>query len=95
MNYNNYKNFKIGSEYEYSAVILDISQTGISVFINKLDSKYKIHISKLSKDKLIFDNIEKILKSENGQIEYKLFQEIFVFINMINFDSIEFALKPN
>ncbi len=95
LNYNNYKNLKIGNEYIYSAVIIDIFLNSISVFIDKLDSKYTIHISKLSKDKLIFDNVEKILKNENGQIEYKLFQEISLVIDKVNFDSIEFSLKPN
>ncbi len=60
-----------------------------------MDSKYTIHISKLSKDKLIFDSIEKILKNENNKIEYKLFQEISVMIDKVNFDSLEFSLKPN
>ncbi len=92
-NYNNYKNLQIGDEY--SGVILDIFPSGISVFIDKLESKYTIHISKISSTKLIFDNTEKILKSEDGNIEYKLFEQILVKIDKINFDSIEFSLKPN
>lgn len=95
LNYNNYKNLKIGNEHIYLAVILDIFSNSISVFIDKLDSKYTIHISKLSKDKLIFDSMEKILKNENDKIEYKLFQEISLVIDKVNFDSIEFSLKPN
>ena len=95
LNYNNYKNLKIGNEHIYLAIILDIFYNSISVFINKLDSKYTIHISKLSKDKLIFDSMEKLLKNENDKIEYKLFQEISLVIDKINFNSIEFSLKPN
>ena len=77
------------------AIILDIFPNSISVFINKLNSKYTIHISNLSKDKLIFDSMEKILKNENDKIEYKLFQEISLVIDRVNFDRIEFSLKPN
>lgn len=93
--YNNYKNLKIGNEPIYSAIIIDIFSNSISVFIDKLDSKYTIHISKLSKDKLIFDSMGKKLKNENDKIEYILFQEISVVIDKVNFDSIEFSLKPN
>jgi exoribonuclease R len=95
LNYNNYNRLKCGDEQIYLAVIIDIFPNSISVFIDKLDSKYTIHISKLSKDKLIFDSIEKILKNENNKIEYKLFQEISVMIDKVNFDSLEFSLKPN
>jgi exoribonuclease R len=97
LNYNNYKNLKCEDEQIYLAIILDIFPNSISVFINKLNSKYTIHISKLSKDKLIFDSMEKILKNENenDNIEYKLFQEILLVIDKVNFDSIEFSIKLN
>jgi ribonuclease R len=78
--FNNTQNININDSF--NGVIIGLSQFGIIVYINKLDSKYSVHISKLSNDnnKLIYDKIQNTLNNENNNsIQFKLFDEINFF----------------
>jgi ribonuclease R len=91
--FNNTQNINIGDIF--NAIIIGLSQFGLIVYINKLDSKYSIHISNLSNNnnKLIYDKIKNTLKNENNNsIQFKLFDEIAVKVNKISVDNIHFFL---
>lgn len=83
--YNNYKNINLNDVYD--AVIIGVSITGITIYVYLLESKSSIHISKLSKEILVFDN-NKLINNKN---EYKLFDKLKVVVskydsNIIVFD---------
>lgn len=71
----------IDSNKIYDGTIISISKTGIVLYVHELDTKYTIHISKLSNEKLIFEN--NVLSNEK-QI-YKLYDILHVKISN-NFD---------
>lgn len=77
----------IGEKYE--SIIIDLTKYGISVFIYNLDIKAAIHISKLSKEKLIYENEE--LKNDINK--YKMFDKLTVIVEKINLNQIEFSLE--
>ncbi len=88
--FDNTQNININDTF--NAIIIGLSQFGIIVYINNLDSKYSIHISKLSNDKLIYDKIQNTLNNElDNMIRFKLFDELIVKVNKISIDNIEFA----
>ena len=78
MNYNNFQNLKINDVLD--AVIINISQTGITVLVHQLEEKYSIHISKLSQNNsiLTFDKVNKTLK--NTISSYQMFDNIKVIV---------------
>jgi ribonuclease R len=87
--FNNTQTINIGDTF--NAVIIGLSQFGIIVYINNLDSKYSIHISNLSSNKLIYDKIKNTLNNENNNsIQFRLFDEITVKVNKISVDNIHF-----
>lgn len=61
----------------YDGTIISISKTGIVLYVHELDTKYTIHVSKLSNERLIFEN--NVLSNEK-QI-YKLYDTLHVKIN--------------
>ena len=61
----------------YDGTIISISKTGIVLYVHDLDTKYTIHVSKLSNERLIFEN--NVLSNEK-QI-YKLYDTLHVKIN--------------
>lgn len=71
----------IDSNKIYDGTIISISKTGIILYVHELDTKYTIHISKLSNEKLVFKNN---VLSNNKQI-YKLYDILHVKISN-NFD---------
>lgn len=74
----------IDSNKIYEGTIINILRTGIVLFVHELNTKYTIHISKLSNDTLFFDN--NILFNEKH--EYKLYDIIHIKIN----DNFEFTI---
>ena len=88
--FNIYKNIKMNDLFEAS--IIGISKTGINIFIEDLDNKFSIHISKLSNDILNYDNNNKILKLLNGNIIYKLFDKINVKVSKVDTYKIDFIV---
>ena len=76
----------------YNAIIIDIKTTGIIVYIEDLDNKYNIHISKLSDEKLEFTNKNNSVQLENKKVIYKMFQEIKVYVIKVDFDTIDFSV---
>jgi ribonuclease R len=73
---------------EYDSIIIDLTKYGISVYIYDLDIKTSIHISKLSKNKLVFNNEELI----NENYHYKIFNKLKIKVEKINQTHIEFCL---
>jgi ribonuclease R len=74
----------IDSNKIYDGTIISISKTGIVLYVHELDTKYTIHISKLSNERLVFEN--NILSNEK-QI-YKLYDILHVKIT----NNFEFTL---
>ena len=68
----------------YDGTIISILKTGIVLYVHELDTKYTIHISKLSNDRLVFEN--NVLSNEK-QI-YKLYDTLHVKIN----NNLEFTI---
>ncbi len=103
-NYQNYKNKDnlLFANTNYIGIIIGISQTGITIYIEEFDTRYTIHISKLSKNKLVFNQTTNTLSEDlnnlvnlndlNNKVTFNLFDKINVKIEKINFDSIEFIL---
>ena len=88
LDYNNYNKIKIGDIFD--GVIISVFPTGISVLITDLDNKFTIHISKLSNEKLIFNKDDK--KLENNKVSYKLFDNIKVKVEKVDFDNLDIIL---
>ncbi len=76
----------------YNAIIIDIKTTGIMIYVEDLDNKYNIHISKLSDEKLEFVQKNNSMQLENNKIKYKMFQEVKVYVNKVDFDTIDFNI---
>ncbi len=91
LDYNNYNKIKIGDTFD--GVIIYVFPTGISVLITELDNKFTIHISKLSNERLIFNQDEK--KLENSNTTYKLFDKIKVKVEKVDFDNLELNVIKN
>jgi ribonuclease R len=91
LEYNNYNKIKIGDIYD--GVIISLFASGISVLITELDNKFTIHISKLSNERLIFNQDEK--KLENSNTTYKLFDKIKVKVEKVDFDNLELNVIKN
>ena len=89
-NYNNFQNIKINDVLD--AVIINISQTGITVLVHQLEEKYSIHISKLSQNNsiLTFDKVNKTLK--NTISSYQMFDNLKVIVKKIEFDNIDLEI---
>ncbi len=61
----------------YSGTIISISKTGSLLYVHELDTKYTIHISKLSKERLVFENNSLLL---NEKQIYKLYDILHIKI---------------
>ena len=86
LSYKNGSKCQIGDKY--SASIINLSPFGIGVYIKELDSKFSVHISKLSNDRLIYDEKEQKIKSPS--CVYSLFDIIEVIASKIDVENIEF-----
>ncbi len=89
-----YKNFQYQNNHlneTFEATIINVIPTGIVIYIEQFDTRFTIHISKLSENKLVFDTNKKELSNENKT--YKMFDKIKVIINKIDFDSIDLSLS--
>lgn len=79
----------------YEAYIINISQTGIIVYVEEFDDKYSIHISKLSNEKLIYKKeIESLINGEN-MIKFKIFNKINIKLEKIDDDNFIFSYSLN
>ena len=67
----------IDSNKIYEGTIISISKTGIVLYVHDLDTKYTIHISKLSNEKLVFEN--NVLSHE--KLVFKLYDTLHAKIN--------------
>ena len=92
INFNNYKNINIGNIFE--ATIIKLNSNCIIIYIEDLDNKFSLHISKLSKtnEKLIYDENDKLLMDENCMVLYKLFDKINVRLTKIDFEILDFDI---
>ena len=90
INFNNYKNINIGTIFE--GIIIKINNNCIVIYIKDLDNKFSLHISKLCKEKLIYDENNKILINENYKILYKLFDKINIKVTKIDFEILDFEI---
>lgn len=87
--YDNSTNAIIGSVYK--GYIIQISHTGITIYIEEFDDKFTLHISKLSNEKLDYDKDKDILY--NDIITYKLFDGIIVVLNKIDIEGFDLILQ--
>ena len=93
LNYKNYQYQQSHLNETFEATIIHVIPTGIVVYIEKFDSKFTIHISKLSTDKLEFNtNKKELVMSNNGISRYKMFDKIKVTINKVDFDFMDIIL---
>jgi ribonuclease R len=89
--WNNNSSYDIGDIL--TGIIIKTSQTGIITYIESLNRRYSIHISKLSKNRLEWNPETMELKSSNLYNDsYKLFDNIELIIIKKCFDIIEFDL---
>ncbi len=87
--YENFNKIKVNKN-EYNGVIINITNTGISVYIKEMKSKYSIHISKLSQEKLIINDDFTELSNTNNS--FKLFDNLKLKIVKYDFINVEFSL---
>jgi len=92
INYNNYKNINMGAIFE--ATIMKMNSNSIIIYIEDLDNKFSLHISKLSKinERLIYDDNNKLIMNENCVVLYKLFNKINVRLTKIDFEILDFEI---
>jgi len=66
----------------------------IIIYIEDLDNKFSLHISKLSKinERLIYDYNNKLIMNENFVVLYKLFDKINVRLTKIDFEILDFEI---
>ncbi len=84
-----YKNMNIVNVGDkFCGIIIGVFSTGISVYIEGLDEKYMIHISKLSKNRLIYDKEMNTL--ENQEDRYRMFNIIQVIVVNKDVEKIDF-----
>lgn len=76
----------------YEGYIININQTGIVVYIQDFDDKYSIHISKLSKNKLIYIKETNELVNEEYIVKFKLFYKINIKLEKIDDDNFIFSI---
>jgi ribonuclease R len=88
--FNMYQNIKLNDIFE--GTIIGVIKTGINVYIDDLDNKFPIHISKLSNEILNYDHNNKILKNIDGSIFYKLFDKIKVKVIRVDSNKIDFNI---
>lgn len=91
--YKKYMLYKDNNMYENifrDAIITDVTPNGIQVFVKELNDTYYIHISRLSYNKLNYDQNCKVL--HNSYVLYQLFDPLLVCIKKIDFDNIELDL---
>lgn len=87
--YNNLNNIKIYKN-EYNGIIINITNTGITVYVKELKSKYSIHISKLSQERLVTN--EDLTELSNTNNKFKLFDNLKLKIEKYDFINVEFSL---
>jgi len=71
--------------------IISVRKTGISIYICNIE--HDIHISQLSKEKLLFDNDNQTLK--NDMYSYKLFDKINVMMEDVDIIKHEIIVRVN
>lgn len=86
--WNNACQWGVGSQVH--GAIINVSKVGVSVYIHELQTRYSIHISKLSSQRLAFDGDS--LSSQDKAIRFGLFDIIPLQISKIFFDIVEFEV---
>jgi len=71
-------------EREFSGLIIDINNNGIKVFIPEIEHTCYLHVSKLSKEKLFFDNLTKNLYNQFN--EYQILNILKVKYSKMDYD---------
>lgn len=66
----------------YCGIIIGICKTGVTVYIEKFDNKYSVHISKLGNEKFQYDEICERLCGDS--IAYTMFQKIDLVLTKID-----------
>jgi len=84
----NQSGFSVGSLVH--GVIINVSRVGVSVYMYELQTRYSIHISKLSNTRLDYDG-ESLFSRESG-IKFELFTTLQLRISKIFFDVVEFDI---
>ena len=88
LNYKSGNNAKIGQIF--NASIIEINQFGITVFIADLNNSYRIHISRLSRERLTYNDSNKTLTSANCKFE--LFDSLKVIVAKKTIETMELVI---
>lgn len=83
-------NHKVVLNQELDAVIIGLNPIGGVIYVNDLDYKYSIHISRMANEKLVYNKELNQLKGE--LTNFKLFDNIKVKVSKINMNMIEFTI---
>jgi len=89
--YNSYMNMLNLVDTVIECYIISVRKTGISIYICNIE--HDIHISQLSKEKLLFDNDNQTLK--NDMYSYKLFDKINVMMEDVDIIKHEIIVRVN
>lgn len=87
--YNIYNKIKV-NDNNYTGIIINITSFGVSVYVTELETKYTLHISKLSTEKLIAN--ENFTQLSNSFVSYKLFDSLKLKINKFDFLNVDFIV---
>ena len=96
MEFNNTQTLEVGDEFD--AVIIGLHKAGIIVYIDYLDNRYSIHISRIISNedeknkRFLYDTETKIIASEDGETTFCLFQTIKTKLTKISLDKLEFTV---
>jgi ribonuclease R len=96
MEFDNTQTLQVGDEFD--AVIIGLHKAGIIVYIDYLDNRYSIHISRIISNedeknkRFLYDNETQIIISEDGETSFCLFQTIKTKLTKISLDKLEFTV---
>ena len=83
-------NHKVVLNQELDAVIIGLTPVGGLIYVNDLDYKYSIHISRMANERLVYNKELNQLKGE--LTHFKLFDNIKVKVSKISMNTIEFTI---
>jgi ribonuclease R len=89
--YNNIK--KVSIDEEFTATIIGLNPVGCVIYIEEIDYKYSIHISRLSTERLFYDKESNQLKNiSDNTTRFKLFDNIKIKVDKITNNTIEYVV---
>jgi ribonuclease R len=83
-------NHKVVLNQELDAIIIGLTPVGCVIYVNDLDYKYSVHISRMTNERLVYNKELNQLKGESA--DFKLFDNIKVKVSKISMNTIEFTI---